>query len=118
MPSLGSFLSALFTNKSSDLFVARLGTTLLLAQFGITGILADILGWFIRKVIGVLIDEGIYLIDVTVDSIQAAMSIPEFRKTALVEYKKAKRKALTDEEKAQIRKEYLDTLDKFTRLRL
>lgn len=116
MPALASFLSALFTNRSSDLFVARLGTKLLLAKFGITGFLADVLGWFVRKVIGILVDEGIYIIDLTLDSIKAAMSIEEFRKTAIKEYARARRKGLTDAEKAQIRREYLDTLDKFTRL--
>lgn len=116
--SVGIFLQALFTNRSKDLFVARLGTTLLLANYGIVGFWADVIGSFIRAVIGVFIDEGIYQIDVTLDSIKAAMSIDEFKIRAKVEYDKAKRKDLTDAEKAQIRAEYLDTLDKFTRLRL
>lgn len=110
------FLTALLTNRSSDLFVARLGSKLALAKYGITGFWADILGFFIRKVVGFLIDVGIYHIDVTLDSIKAAISIEEFRKTALNEYAKARKKGLTDAEKAQIRREYLDTLDKFTRL--
>ena len=108
----------MFANRSKDLFVARLGTTLLLNGFGISGAWAEFLGWPIRAVIGVLIDEGIYHIDVTLDSVKAAMSIEEFRPKALDQYKRAKRKALTDAEKAQIRKDYLDTLDKFTRLGL
>lgn len=114
--SLGAFLNALFTNRSQDLFVARLGTTLLLGRFGIVGFWADVLGGIIRAVIGVFIDEGIYLIDTTLDSIKAAMSIDEFKEKATIEYEKAKRKDLTDAEKEQIRQEYLDTLDKFTRL--
>lgn len=116
MPSLAKFLAALITGRSADLFVARLGTKLLLAKFGIVGPLADFISFFLRRVIGVLIDEGIYLIDITLDSIKAGMAIDEFREMALKEYAKAKRKDLTDEEKAQIRREYLDTLDKFTRL--
>lgn len=117
--ALGSFfkfVGALFTNRSKDLFVARLGTSLLLGRFGIVGPWAEFLGWPIRAVLGVFIDEAIYTIDVTVDSIKAAMSIDEFRETAIKEYVKARRKGLTDAEKAQIRKEYLDTLDRFTRL--
>lgn len=98
--------------------MARLGTTLLLAKFGITGFFADVIGGAIRAVLGVLIDEGIYQIDVTLDSIKAAMSIDEFKTKAKIEYDKAHRKDLTDAEKAQIRKDYLDTLDKFTRLRM
>lgn len=112
------FIHAMLTNRSKDLFVARLGSKLLLANFGITGLLADVLSGPIRAVIGIFIDQGIYVIDVSLDSIKAAMSIKEFRKTALTEYAKARRKDLTDDEKAKIRKEYLDTLDRFTRLRM
>lgn len=118
MNSLGKFIAAVLTNRSKDLFVARLGTKLLLARFGVIGPWADIIGWPIRAVIGVLIDQGIYLVDVTLDSIKAAMSIPEFKESALMEYNKARRKDLTDAEKAKIRQEYLDTLDRFTRLRM
>jgi hypothetical protein len=113
-----AFLTAILTNRSKDLFVARLGAKLFLARFGIVGVWADLLSWPIRSLLGALIDQGIYAIDLTLDSIKAAMSIPEFRKAALIEYKKAKRKDLTENEKAQIRKEYLDTLDRFTRLRM
>ena len=111
-------LKALFTNRSKDLFVARLGAKLLLARFGIVGIWAEALSGPIRAFIGVFIDEGIYAVDLTLDSIKAALSIPEFKKMALSEYNKARRKDLTDAEKAQIRKEYLATLDRFTRLRM
>jgi hypothetical protein len=111
-------IAAMFKNRSKDLFIARLGAKLLLAKFGIVGLWADILAGPIRALIGVFIDEGLYAIDVTLDSIKSAMSIPEFKKAALTEYAKARRKDLTDEEKAQIRKEYLVTLDRFTRLRM
>jgi len=113
-----TFLGALFTNRSKDLFLARLGTSLLLSKFGIAGPWADFIGLPIRAVIGILIDEGIYVIDVTLDSIKAAMSIDEFKDRAKAEYDKAKRKDLTDAEKQKIRQEYLDTLDRFTRLRV
>lgn len=116
--SIGNFIQALFTNRSKDLFVARLGTTLLLANFGIVGFWAEFLGFFVRAVVGVLIDEGIYGIDVTLDSIKAAVSIDEFKERASEEYAKARRKDLTDAEKEQIRQQYLDTLDRFTRLRV
>lgn len=118
MQAFFGLLYAMFANRSKDLFVARLGTSLLLSKFGIVGPWADFLGYPVRAVIGVLIDEGIYVIDVTLDSIKAAMSIDEFKVRAKAEYDKAKRKDLTDAEKAQIRKEYLDTLDRFTRLRV
>ena len=61
-------------------------------------------------------DEGIYAVDLTMDAIKSAIAIPEFRKAALTEYAKAKRKDLTENEKAKIRKQYLETLDRFTRL--
>lgn len=112
--SLWDLLGALFTNRSKDLFVARLGTNLLLSQFGLSGPWADFLGFPIRAVIGLLIDLAIYNIDLTLDSIKAAMSIEEFKQRAKIEYEKAKRKDLTDAEKAKIRQQYLDTLDKFT----
>lgn len=96
--------------------MARLGSKLLLAQFGIVGFWADILAGPVRAVIGVFIDQGIYVVDLTLDSIKSAMSIPEFKKAAIAEYAKARRKGLTDAEKKQIRKEYLATLDRFTRL--
>lgn len=89
----------------------------MLAKFGIVGPWADVLSFFVRKILGVLLDEGVYAIDLTIDSIKAALSIEEFRAIAIKEYAKARRKDLTDAEKKQIRKEYLDTLDRFTRLR-
>lgn len=104
------------SSRSSDLFVARLGTKLLLREFGIIGPWADIVGYLIRKGVGLLMDLGIYTIDITFDSWKAARQIEEFRKIAIVEYAKARRKGLTDAEKKQIRREYLDTLDRFTRL--
>ncbi len=96
--------------------MARLGTTLLLANFGIVGPWAEFLGYFIRMFIGVFIDEAIFDIDVTLDSIKAAMSIDEFKAQASEQYARAKRKDLTDAEKAKIRQDYLDALDKFTQL--
>jgi hypothetical protein len=89
-----------------------------MSKFGLIGPWAEFLGYPIRAVIGVLIDEGIYVIDVTLDSIKAAMSIEEFKEHAKSQYEKAKRKDLTDAEKAKIRQEYLDTLDRFTELRM
>jgi len=115
---VANFIIKLVSNRSKDLFVSRLGTTLLLSRLGITGFFADIIGYGIRAVIGLFIDEGIYFVDVTMDAIKAGLSIKEFRKMALTEYAKARRKGLTDAEKAQIRKEYRDTLERFTRLRV
>lgn len=116
--SLAKFLEAFITNRSKDLFVARLGTKLLLMKYGITGLAADLASWFIRSLLGVFMDEGIYQIDVTLDSIKAALSIDEFKKVASTEYVRAHRKGITDAEKVKLRQEYLDTLDRFTRLRV
>lgn len=96
--------------------MVRLGVSLMLADFGLVGPLGDIVGWFLRSALGFFVMEGKFAIDLGLDSLKEAMSIPEFKEAATKEYEKATAKKYTEEEKNAIRQEYLDTLDKFTRL--
>ena len=58
-------------------------------------------------------DEGIMVIDITLDSLKIGMQEKEFRDLAIKQYKLATSKIFSPEEKAAIRKQYLDALDKF-----
>lgn len=107
MRGLYLFLARLFSTKHRDLFIVRLGTYLLLAKFGITGRLADFLGLFLRGAIGLLIESGIFQIDLTLDAYREGQKLKQFKKLASKAYKKATAKVYSEEEKIEIRKEYL-----------
>lgn len=91
----------------------RLGVSLLLARFGVTGWLADFIGFFLRAFLGKAIEEGIFIIDITLDAIKLGMTQKDFEKEARAAYEKASAKVYTEIEKAQIRQEYLTILDRF-----
>ena len=100
------------TTKNRNMFTVQLGSTLLLANFGIVGFLGTILRWFVAGVVGVLIEEGVFLIDITLDKLKEGAKIPEFEKAANEAYKKATAKVYDEAEKQKIRKQYLDIVGK------
>lgn len=100
------------TTKNRNMFTVQLGSTLLLANFGIVGFLGVILRWFVAGVVGVLIEEGVFLIDITLDKLKEGAKIPEFEKAANEAYKKATAKVYDEAEKQKIRKQYLDIVGK------
>lgn len=101
------FLARFISNKHKDLFAVKLGVTLLLAKFGITGAIGKFLGFFLRGTIGMLMESGIYAIDITIDSIKEGAKLKEFEKEATKLYEKTIAKTYTEKEKDEIRQEYL-----------
>lgn len=112
IPATGfsGFVARVFSNNQRDTFLVRLGTSLLLGRFGIVGPAADLIGFFVRGVIGVLVEEGIYEIDITLDSLREGKKQKEFEAAATAEYNKAMARRYTEAEKNAIRKEYLEII--------
>lgn len=104
---LALFLARLFTNPNRDLFSVRLGVTLLLGKFNITGPLATGLGYLLRCTIGLIIEDGSFMIDVAIDSYKEGKKLKEFEKAASEAYAKATAKIYDEDQKNEIRKEYL-----------
>lgn len=101
------FFARLFSNKYQDLFLTRLGVQLLLTQFGIGGIFAGAIGWVLKSVVGILLESGIYQLDLTLDAYREGKKLEEFKEAAEIAYKKATKKIYDETEKEQIRQEYL-----------
>lgn len=99
--------------KSRDLFIVNFGLRLWLTSQGVTGFWQDLLAKVLAFVLGDLIDRGIFVIDLTIDSIKIALQKKEYREAALKAYAKAKAKVYTDEEKKAIRAEYQAIIRKF-----
>lgn len=106
------FLARVMGNEYRDAFIVRLGSTLLLAKFGIAGPVGNFLGIFVRGFIGLMVETGIFQIDLLLDAYREGKKIPEFEKAATEAYEKATAKIYDEETKNAIRKEYLDILAK------
>lgn len=110
------FISRIAGNGNRDLFMVRLGTSLLLAKFGLTGAAASFVGYFLKGVVGVLIEEGSFLIDISIDALKKGREIAEFKEMADAAYKYATAKVYDENEKQKIRKQYLDIISRVTRV--
>lgn len=104
---LALFFTRLFTNKQSETFITRLGVTLLLGKFGLAGPIADFLGYFLRSVVGFLLEAGIFQIDLTIDAYKEGTKLKEFEVAAYVAFRKATAKIHDEDTKNEIRLEYL-----------
>lgn len=92
--------------------MVRLGATLLMGKFNVTGPVADLLGIFVRGFLGLLLETGIFRLDLLLDAYREGKKIPEFEKAASEAYAKATAKIYSEEEKVEIRKQYLNVLAK------
>lgn len=101
------FLARLFSNKYQGLFLTRLGVSLFLAKYGIVGRLGDFLGFFLRSFVGILVESGVYHLDLTLDSYREGKKLEEFKEAASKAYEKATKKVYDENEKEKIRQEYL-----------
>lgn len=107
MRGFSLFFARLFTNNHKDLFVTRLGVTLLLGKFNLTGPIADFVGFFFRSIVGFLMEVGIFQIELTLDAYREGQKLKEFEKAAEAAFKKATAKIYDEETKNEIRMEYL-----------
>lgn len=98
-----------------NLFVVQLGVSLWLASWGITGWFANfispIASWFLSDIV----ERGILLIDLTMYSIKLGMQEEKFKELAKAAHDRATARVYTEEEKVEIRKQYLDAIRDFGR---
>lgn len=106
------FLARVLSNKNRNLFTVRLGTTLLLSRFGIVGVPARFLSFFIRGFIGILIEDGTFLIDVALDAYREGQKLEEFKVKARQAYEEATAKIYDETEKEKIRQQYLEIISR------
>lgn len=109
---LAHFIARILSNKNRDLFTVRLGVALLLGKFQITGPLAGLVGFFLRGFVGLLIEDGTFLIDIALDAYREGQKLEEFKKEAKAAYDKATAKIYDEAEKQKIREEYLRIISK------
>lgn len=107
------FLAKVMSNDYRKSFAVELGVDLILANFGIYGKLAHFLGFFVKGFMGLGLEIGVFKIDVTLDAIKEARSLKQFDKMALAAYEKTVARVYTEEEKIEIRKQYLDIISDF-----
>lgn len=108
-----TFLARLLENKYSNSLIARLGANLLMTNLGIAGLAAKAAGPFISGFIGLIMESGVFAIDLTIDSYKEGAKLKEFQKAAKEAYNHASSKVHTPEEKEKIRQQYLAIIGKF-----
>jgi hypothetical protein len=107
-------IGKIFFSKHRDLFAVGLGSNLLLAHLGIVPgtPLSAFLGFFVKGFLGFIMDSGVFIIDVTLDSLKEGKKLDEFRTAATAAYAHATAQIYDETEKAKIRKQYLDIISK------
>lgn len=104
---LANFVARLLSTKNRNLFIVRLGVNLTLSRFGIVGPLAWLISFPLQCVLGLLIEDGVFLIDVALDAYREGAKLEEFKRDAKAAYEKATAKIYEESEKEKIRAEYL-----------
>jgi len=101
-------------SKHRDLFVVNLGSSLLLLKLGVppTTIAGKVIGFLIKGFLGFFVDSGVFLIDVTLDSLREGAKLEEFKREAKAAYDKATAKVYDEAEKQKIRRQYLEIISR------
>jgi len=110
---LANFIARVLSNENRNLFTVRLGVALVLGKFGLVGFTGRVVGFCLRSVLGVLIEDATFLIDIGVDAYREGKKLDEFKRAASIAYQKATAKIYDEETKNEIRKQYLDIISKF-----
>lgn len=98
-----------------DSFSVKMGVSLWLASVGITGPLADALSGPITWIIGSFVDKGIILIDIKINSLKTEAERKVYLAAAERIHNTAIAKVYTEDEKIEIRRQYLDIIRNFAR---
>lgn len=101
------------SNDYRKSFVVELSVDVILAKFGIYGKLAHFLGFFAKGLLGLGLEMGVFKLDITIDSIKEARKLKTFDRLALDAYARTISKVHTEDEKAKIRKDYLNIISDF-----
>lgn len=110
------FLMGFFTNDEKNSFMVRLGVTLTLNAWNLTGPFALVVSWFLRSALGLLVMGGKFAMDLELDALQEGVQLREFQEEAAKAYALATARVYDEGEKEAIRQQYLDIVDRFTRL--
>ena len=87
-----------------------------IAKLGLSAIPAALLTFVAGLVLGSMLDKGIIKVDVFLDTIREAMKDPKWREAATKLYGKASARVYSEEEKNEIRKDYLRALGEYASL--
>lgn len=101
------FIARLLSNDGRNLFMVRLGSQLILAKFGLVGFAGTIAGFFLRGFLGLLIEDGTFVIDLGLDAYREGQKLEDFKKEAAAAYAKTTAKVYDERKKDEIRQQYL-----------
>jgi len=107
------FIARVLSNENRNLFTVRLGVTLLLAKYGIVGVPGRAVSFFLRSLIGVLIEDATFIIDIGLDAYREGKKLKEFELAAAEAYEKATAKIYDEVKKHEIRNQYLEIISRF-----
>lgn len=91
-------------------FTVQYATHLLVVAIGATGPWAFIVAQVTSLVLGALLDRGIIVADIAVDKLKEALKEEQWKAAAAKAYAKATAGNLTEDQKSEIRKQYLAAL--------
>lgn len=94
-------------------FIVQLAVKLLISYLGIGSLGAFFLAPIAAWILGEMLDRGIVKIDLTIDSIKEGMKDSEWKDVAKKAYDHAISKVFTEEEKVEIRNQYISILRKY-----
>ena len=109
MTALG-LADKILNNKYKDLFLVRLGVQLSLTKIGVVGVWAKAVTPILCGTVGLLMEAGVFKIDLWIDSIKEGMLLDDFKEEATKLYEKVAKKVHSEAEKERIRQEYLDLI--------
>lgn len=107
-----SLLEKVLWSKNRDMFTVRLGAALLLTKFGIVGLPAKILSRLLRGTIGLLMEVGIFRIDLLLDAYREGKKLKEFTEQATKIYEETIARVYDEAKKNEIRKQYLEIVSR------
>jgi hypothetical protein len=94
-------------------FIAQLIVKLWFAAMGLGPVAAFFLAPLAAWALGDLMDREIVKADIAIDKLKEAMKDPEWRDVARKLYEKSTARVYSEEEKSDIRKQYLSALSKY-----
>ena len=101
-------------SKARDSFTVQFAVNVWITTKGLnSGPWGRIIGTIAAYIIGEMVDFKILVIDLTIDRIRQAIKEVQWRDAALKAYNKASARVYTEQEKEEIRAEYLKILDSY-----
>lgn len=80
---------------------------------GLGGPLGGLFSFFATRILGSMLDKGLILVDIKIDQLKEALKDPKWREDALKYYELAGARIYSEDEKNEIRNQYLDALSKY-----